>query len=99
MFCSSLGAEDGEFGQGRVQHLLLQGPVVAEEVAEQGDQDQQQGQEGEEAVVGQQGGEVAALVVAELLHHCEGHAGPGVLLLVAVDAPQHLFGRVHRVPP
>jgi hypothetical protein len=76
-----------------VQHLLFQGRVVAEEVAEQGDQDQQQGQEGEEAVVGHQGGEVAALVVAELLHHREGHAGPGVLLLIAVDAPQRLFGR------
>jgi hypothetical protein len=94
-----LGAEDGELGQGRVQHLLLQGWVVAEEVAEHGDQDQQQRQEGEEAVVGEQGGEVAALVVAELLHHRERDADPGVLLLVAVDAPQRLFGRVHRRPP
>jgi hypothetical protein len=78
-----LGAQDGEFGQGRVQHLLFQGRVAAEEVAEQGDQDQQQRQEGEEAVVGHQGGEVAALVVAELLRYREGDADPGVLLLVA----------------
>ena len=62
-------------------------------------QDQQQRQQGEEAVVGHQGGGVAALVVAELLHHREGDADPGVLLLVAVDAPQRLFGRVHQTPP
>ena len=72
---------------------------MAEEVAEQGNQDQQQGQEGKEAVVGQQGGEVATLVVAELLDHRERDADPGMLLLEAVDAPQHLFGRVHGVSP
>jgi hypothetical protein len=58
-----------------------------QEVAEHGDQHQQQRQKGEEAVVGQQGGEVAALVVAELLHHREGDADPGVLLLKAVNTP------------
>jgi hypothetical protein len=82
-----------------VQHLLFQGRVVAEEIAEQGDQDQQQRQQREEAVVGQQGGQVAALVVAELLDHREGDTDPGVLLLVAVDTPQQPFGRVHRRPP
>ena len=52
----------------------------------------------EEAVVGQQGCAVTALVVTEPLDHREQDADSGVLLLVAVDAPQHLFGPLHRRP-
>jgi hypothetical protein len=36
-------ADDRELGQGGVQHPLLQGGVAAEQEAEGGDQDQQQG--------------------------------------------------------
>ena len=47
----------------------------------------------EEAVVGQQGCAVTALVVTEPLDHRERDADSGVLLLVAVDAPQHYSAR------
>ena len=92
-------ADDRELGQGGVQHSLLQGGVAAEQEAERGDQDEQQGKQGEEAVPGQQGGEVAALVVAELLHHREQEPEPTVPLLVAVDAAERSFNRVHHCPP
>jgi hypothetical protein len=69
--------------------------VAAEQEAERGDQDQQQRKQGEEAVPGQQGGEVAALVVAELLDHSKQEPEPAMPLLVAVDAAKHSFNRVH----
>jgi hypothetical protein len=82
-----------------VQHPLLQGGLAAEQEAEPGDQDQQQGKQGEKAVPGQQGGEVAALVVAELLDHGEHEPEPAAALLVAVDAAERSFNRVHHRPP
>jgi hypothetical protein len=92
-------ADDRELGQGGVQHLLLQGGLAAEQEAEGGDQDEQQGKQGEKAVPGQQGGEVAALVVAELLDHGDQEPEPAVALLVAIDAAQRPFNRVHHRPP
>jgi hypothetical protein len=62
-----LVADDRELGQGRVQHALFEGGMPGEHEAEHRDEDQQQREQGEKAVPGKQGGEVAALVVAELL--------------------------------
>jgi hypothetical protein len=42
-----LVADDRELGQGGVQHPLLQGGVAAEQEAERGHQDEQQGEQGE----------------------------------------------------
>ncbi len=78
-----------------MQQPLLEGGVVAEQEAEHRDEDEQQREQGEEAVPGQQGGEVAALVVAELLEHGEQEAEPAVPLLVAVGAAERSFDRVH----
>jgi hypothetical protein len=72
--------------------------VAAEQETERGHEDQQQGKLGEKAVPGQQGGEVAALVVAELLDHGEQEPEPAVALLVAVDAAEGSFNRVHHGP-
>src|SRR5512133_367512 len=78
-----------------MQHPLLQVGVAAEQEAKRGHQDQQQRKQGKKAVPGQQGGEVAALVVAELLDHGEREPEPAMALLVAVDAAKRSFDRVH----
>jgi hypothetical protein len=90
-----LVADDRELGQGGVQHPLLQGGVAAEQETERGHEDQQQGKQGKEAVPGQQGGEIAALVVAELLDHGEQEPEPAMALLVAIDAAKRSLNRVH----
>src|SRR6266568_2854487 len=60
-----------------------------------GDHDQQQGKQRKERVVGDHGGERAAVVVAELAHDRERESQPAGTLLRAVKGPPQPFGTVH----
>src|SRR5262249_36558144 len=93
-----LVADHREAGQHRVLDLSLQVRVVAEEVPEHGHEDEHQGKQREEAVVGDQRCLLAGLVVAELLHTRKREPDPGVLALVAVDAIDHPLQRVRHGP-
>jgi hypothetical protein len=93
-----LPAGDGELGGDRVDDPLLQRRVAGQGVAEQGDEHQQQREQGQEAVVGEQGRVLAGLVVAELPDHPHLEAEHAVPLLEAVDRPQHPLDPLHRSP-
>jgi hypothetical protein len=80
-----LRTEPGEAGDHGVDELLLQPRVVGERIAEHGDEPQQQREQREKAVVGQQRGVLAGLVVAELLGHADREAEHAVPLLELVD--------------
>jgi hypothetical protein len=60
-------ADHGEFAQRRTDDLLLQRDVVAEHETEDGHRQQEQREHRAEPVVGQQGRQVGALVVGELV--------------------------------
>lgn len=90
-----LVADDRELGQGGAQHALFECGMPGQQEAEHRDEDEQQWEQREKAVPGKQRGEVAALVVAELLDDPDGEPEPTVGLLVAVDAPQRLLHQVH----
>jgi hypothetical protein len=77
--------DDRELGQRAVDELLLQRLVAGKREPEHGGEDQQQREEGEEPVVGDEGGEVPALVVGELVHHRDRHPEPPVPALVLVE--------------
>ena len=55
-----------EVGDGGVEHALLKLGIVAQEPAENGDQDEQKREDRHERVVRQQRGHASALVVVEL---------------------------------
>ena len=63
--------------------------------AEHAEQHEQQREERGEGVVGDQRGQVARLVVTELLPDRDRHGQPGVLLLEHVYRPEYLFHSVH----
>ena len=81
-----LVADDRELGERRRQDLLLEMGVAVQQIAQDGDQQEQQREQRQKAVVGQQRGEIAALVVDELVHDTEREAGGPVALLEAVEA-------------
>ncbi len=87
--------DDGELGHSGAQHALLEAGVAAEQEPEHGDHDQQQGKQRKERVVGDHGGERAAVVVAELAHDRERESQPPGTLLRAVKGPPQPFGTVH----
>ena len=74
---------------------MAQVRVVLEHVAEDGRQQEQQGEQREQPLVGDAGGLRAGPVVAELLHHRERERHHGVALLEPVDAPDGAFDGVH----
>src|SRR5207302_4468238 len=90
-----LGTDDREFGERRVQQSTLERRIIANDESEPGDQQQQQGEEGEEAVVREQGGEGAAPIVTELLDYPEGECRRTVAALVAVESPYEALCSVH----
>ena len=58
-----LVAQDRELPEGAVEDFLLQVGIALQHEAEHGDEHQQQGEEGDEAVVGDQRRELAGLIV------------------------------------
>jgi hypothetical protein len=70
-----------------MNNSLLQGDVVAEEDSEQGKQQEQQGKDGQESVIGEECGERPTPVVTKFLDDPEGERGRDVSLLPRVDAP------------
>jgi hypothetical protein len=80
-----LVADDGELGQRGVEHLPLEVRAAVQPVAEERVHQQQQRKQRDDAVVGDLGGQVAALVVEELVDHRQRQAGPPVLPLVGVS--------------
>jgi hypothetical protein len=66
---------------------LLRAEVVAQHEAEDGGEHQQQREQREEREVGDEGREVAALVIAELLDDGHRERQPPAFLLVGVKAP------------
>jgi hypothetical protein len=66
----------------------LQLRVVGERIGEQGGEHQQEREQRQEAVVGQQRGVLAGLVVAELLDHADRHGEEAVALLEPVGGPE-----------
>ena len=83
-----LRADHGEVGERRVEHAALQVGIALERVAEQRDEDEQQREDREERVVRDARGQVAALILGELLAHGEREAEHRVPLLEAVE-PLH----------
>jgi hypothetical protein len=82
-------ADDGELGQGGVQHLPLQVLVAVQRVSQDRGQEEQQRERRHEPVVGDLRGEVAALVVAELVQHRHRQPRPAVPPLVGVGPAHH----------
>src|SRR5205085_7562048 len=92
---AQLLADDGQAREHRVQDLALEVGVAPQDEAEDGGEDQQQGEQGEEAVVGNEGREVAGLVVPELLGHPDRKPEPWCLLLIAVEGLQEGLDLLH----
>ena len=74
-----------ELAERRVDDPLLEVRVTLENEAKHRREDKQQRKDGEEAVVGDRRGEVAALVVGVLLHHRERKADGAMPLLKAIE--------------
>jgi hypothetical protein len=83
-----LVADHRELGHRRVDDAPAQVRAALEHEPDHRDRHQQQREQREEAVVGEQGGVPAGLVVAELLDHRHREAQPGPPLLVVVDGPE-----------
>ena len=86
-----LGPDDREVGQRRVDDALLEVGIVAKDHAQDGHEHEQQGEQREEPVVGDQGGQVPRLVVTELLDHREGERDRRMPLLERVDLAEDLL--------
>src|SRR5215475_2900690 len=91
-----LRADDGVLVHRGRQHLVLQLGIILEHDVQHGYQEKQQREDRDQAGVRDQGGQVARLVVAELLPHRDREGQPGVLLLVLVHGPEEPFQPVHR---
>jgi hypothetical protein len=81
--------------QGGIQQPLLQPRIVLEHDAEHRDQHQQQREERHEGVVGNQRGEVARLLVAELLPHRDRKRQPPAVLLELVHGAESALYLAH----
>jgi len=81
-----LGADDRELVQCRVEHLSLQVLVALQDEAEHRGRDQEHREDRDERVVGDDRGQVVALVVEELVGHPEREPDDGVTTLEVVDA-------------
>ena len=79
-----LVTDDGKGPEGAVDQVLAKPVVVVKDVAEDRREQHQEREEGEEAVVGEEGGLAACLVVPELLHDGEGEPNDTVSLLEIV---------------
>jgi hypothetical protein len=64
-----LVADDRELGERGVQHLLLEVLAVVQPVPEERGQEQQQRKQRHDTVAGDLRGEIAALIVEELVNH------------------------------
>ena len=82
---SDLFADHRELAEDRVDRVLPQARVVGEDEAENRGQQEQQREEREEGPVGDQRGQVAALVVAELPADGDGDGQRPVALLESVE--------------
>ena len=91
-----------EVGERGVEHAALQIGIALERVAEQRHEHEEQREDREERVIGDARGEVAALVLGELLPHRERKCQRAVALLQAVeprdDAGEGAHGAVVPVP-
>ena len=83
-----LRADHREVGERGVEHPALQVGIALERIAQQRDEDEQQREDREERVIGDAGGQVAALILGELLAHREREGEHPVALLEAVE-PLH----------
>ncbi len=88
-------ADDRELPEGAVEDPLLLAGVALEHEAEHGDEHEQQREQRNEAVVGDQSGELPGLVVAELLDHGGEEADSRASLLAQVERVQAV-GEAHR---
>ena len=93
-----LVADDRELAERAVEDLLAQFVVALQNESEDGDEHQQQREQRDEAVVGDQCGELPRLVFAELLYHRRHEAHAARLLLTAVEALEGV-GDAHGAPP
>ena len=82
---SDLFADHRELAEDRVDRVLPQARVVGEDEAENRGQQEQQREQREEGPVGDQRGQVAALVVAELPADGDGDGQRPVALLESVE--------------
>ena len=90
-----LRADHRELAERGVEHLVLEGGVAAQHDVQHGDQHQQQREQRGETVVGDQRGQVAGLVVAELLPHRDREGQPGPVLLGLVHPVDQPLNCVH----
>ena len=82
---TDLFADDWELAEDRVDRVLPQARVVGEDEAENRGQQEQQREQREERPVGDQRGQVAALVVAELPADGDGDCQRPVALLESIE--------------
>ena len=96
-----LRADDRKVGERGVEQVVTQRRVVVEEEAEDRDEHEQEREDRQEAVIGDQGGEVAAPIIAVLLDHSEDEGRRRVPLLPFVHAVDDLVDQLHRgrIPP
>ena len=93
-----LVADDRDLAERAVQDRVLRLGVALEHEAEHRHEHEQQREQREEAVVGDQGGEASALIVAELLDDRDRHRQPAMAALQPIerlDRPEN----VHRHLP
>src|SRR5260370_32717046 len=100
-----LAADHGELGERGVQDALLQTGMSLQSEAEDGDEDEQQWEQRQEAVVRDQTREAPAVVLTEFLDHGQREAEPAVSLLISIqrgEPPGHAArsrpGHPRRVP-
>jgi hypothetical protein len=81
---AQLAADHRELSERRVDQLRPQVRIAVQREAEDRHEQQEQGEQRQEPVVGDQRGQVRALVVAELVEHGKREAQPTVTPLVGV---------------
>ena len=96
---AQLAADQRVLRERRVQQIVLQLRVAAQHQIQHGVQDQQQREDRRECVIGHQRGQVAGLVVAELLPGADHVPEPGPPLLEPIDGVLRLLHRVHGAGP
>ena len=78
--------DHGEVSQGGVHDAVPKATVSPKDQPEDTDEREQQREHREESVVGDERGQVAGLVVTELLEHREGEGQPVLSLLEVIEA-------------
>lgn len=84
-----LATDDGELAQRALQHLRLQVGTAGKDHTEAGGEKQQQRKEGYEPVIGDQGGQIAALIVQVFVDDGNDHPDGAIPSLQTVQPADH----------